>query len=148
MIMATAHAGPRLGGLFNRVVAGVVGGLVGGVVFGVLMQMMGMITMVAMLVGSDSVATGWLVHLGISAGIGASFGLLGGWATNPARAVPIGAGYGIVWWLLGALLIMPAWLGMGVFTLNATAWQSLVGHIVYGVLLGMVYALVRPRLSR
>jgi hypothetical protein len=78
--MATAHAGPRLSGLVNRVIAGVVGGLAGGVVFGVLMQMMGMIGMVAMLVGSDSVAIGWLVHLVIAAGIGAGFGLLlGGW---------------------------------------------------------------------
>ena len=148
--MATAHAGPRLGGLVNRVSAGMVGGLVGGVVFGVLMQMMGMIGMVAMLVGSESVAIDWLVHLVISAGIGASFGLLlGGWATVIRRAQSdIGTGYGMVWWVLGALLIMPAWLGMGVVTLNTTAWQSLVGHIVYGVLLGMVYALVRPRLSR
>lgn len=146
--MATAHAGSQLSGLVNRGIAGVVGGLTGGVVFGVLMQVTGMIPMVAMLVGSDSVAIGWLVHLVIAAGIGASFGLLlGPWATNPARAVPIGTGYGIVWWVLGALLIMPAWLGMGVFTLNATAWQSLVGHVIFGVLLGTVYPLVRPRLS-
>jgi hypothetical protein len=147
--MATAHAAPGVTGLVNRVIAGIVGGLVGGLAFGVLMQMMGMIAMVAMLVGSDSVPIGWLVHLVISAGIGAGFGLLlGWWAINPARAVPIGTAYGIVWWVLGALLIMPAWLGMGVFTFNAIAWQSLVGHVVYGVLLGMVYALVRPRLSR
>ena len=45
--MTTAHAAPRLDGLVNRVIAGVIGGLVGGVVFGVLMQMMGMIGMVA-----------------------------------------------------------------------------------------------------
>ena len=94
--MTTAHAAPRLDGLVNRLIAGVIGGLVGGVVFGVLMQMMGMIGMVAMLVGSDAAAVGWLVHLVISAGSGASFGLLlGGWAANPGRAVPIGAGYGI-----------------------------------------------------
>jgi hypothetical protein len=28
------------------------------------------------------------------------------------------------------------------------AWMSLLGHLIYGVLLGAVYALVRARLSR
>jgi hypothetical protein len=54
------------------VLAGIVGGLVGGVVFGLLMQMMDMLPMVAMLVGGESIALGWLVHLAISAFIGAT----------------------------------------------------------------------------
>ena len=146
--MATAHAAPGVTGLVNRGIAGIVGGLVGGVAFGVLMQVMGMIPMVAMLVGSNSVGVGWLVHLVISAGIGASFGLLLGGAATGARAVGLGAVYGVVWWVLGGLLIMPAWLGMPVFTFTAAAWMSLVGHLIYGLVLGAVYALVRPRLSR
>ncbi|SRR5688500_16901171 len=89
--MATAHAAPGLSVLVNRGLAGIVGGLVGGVAFGILMQLTGMIPMVAMLVGSDSVPIGWLVHLVISAGIGAGFGvLLGGWA--PAMAPSTGLG--------------------------------------------------------
>ena len=40
----------------RRVVGGVVGGLAGGLVFGALMGMMGMLPMVAGLVGSDSAA--------------------------------------------------------------------------------------------
>jgi hypothetical protein len=147
--MATAHAAPGLSVLVNRGLAGIVGGLVGGVTFGILMQLTGMIPMVAMLVGSDSAGIGWLVHLVISAGIGASFGvLLGGWATAMAPSTGLGLGYGVVWWVLGGLLIMPAWLGMGVFMFNAMAWMSLLGHLIYGLLLGVVYALVAPRLSR
>jgi hypothetical protein len=147
--MATAHAAPGATRLINRGLAGIVGGLVGGIAFGVLMQVMGMIPMVAMLVGSDSVPIGWLVHLAISAGIGASFGLLlGAAATGAGRAIGLGAVYGMVWWVLGGLLIMPAWLGMPVFTFSTAAWMSLVGHLGYGVLLGAAYALVRPRLSR
>ena len=146
--MATAHAAPGLS-VVNRVIAGIVGGLVGGVAFGVLMQLTGMIPMVAMLVGSDSAGIGWLVHLVISAGIGAGFGvLLGGWATAMARSTGLGLGYGVVWWVLGGLMIMPAWLGMGMFTINTMAWMSLLGHLIYGLLLGVVYALVAPRLSR
>jgi hypothetical protein len=147
--MATAHAAPGLSVLVNRGLAGIVGGLVGGVAFGILMQLTGMIPMVAMLVGSDSVPIGWLVHLVISAGIGAGFGvLLGAWATAMARSTGLGLGYGVVWWVLGGLLIMPAWLGMGVFMFNTMAWMSLLGHLIYGLLLGVVYALVAPRLSR
>ncbi len=129
--------------------AGIVGGIAGGVVFGMLMQMMGMIPMIAMLVGSKSSAVGWLVHLGISAFIGATFGLIFG---NRASTMGAGAGlglvYGSVWWVLGALLLMPARLGMPVFVVNSMALKSLMGHMMYGLALGLVYAGIRPKLQR
>jgi hypothetical protein len=105
--------------------------------------------MVAMLVGSKAVAVGWLVHLAISAFIGATYAVLfARWATRLVPAALIGLGYGVVWWVLGALLIMPAKLGMQVFMFNITAWRSLLGHLVYGLVLGIGYALLRPRLRR
>ncbi|MCU0263197.1 MAG: DUF1440 domain-containing protein [Candidatus Nanopelagicales bacterium] len=120
-------------------VPGIVGGLAGGVVFGVMMQMMDMIPMVAMLVGSESVAVGWLVHLGISAIFGAVFGLVGSRLLGSWGAGIIGgAAYGVVMWVLGALIAMPARLDMPLLNLNEMAWQSLMGHIVYGVILGAV----------
>jgi hypothetical protein len=119
---------------------GAVGGLAGGVVFGMLMQMMGMIPMVAQLVGSSSVVVGWLVHLAISAFAGAAFGLIVGSRVHHVwAAVGIGLAYGVLWWVGGALLIMPARLGMDVFVLNAVAWQSLMGHLIFGAVLGAVY---------
>jgi hypothetical protein len=124
--------------------AGVAGGLVGGVAFGLLMQMMGMMPMVAMLVRSESVFVGWLVHLAIASAIGASFAVLfGGWARTLAVATTIGVGYGALWWVLGALAAMPAILGMPLFNVDPTAWQSLMGHVVYGALLGATYGFVR-----
>jgi len=60
----------------------------------------------------------------------------------------IGLGYGLVWWVLGPLVIMPARLGMGLFMFNKTTWQSLMGHLIYGLVLGVVYVLTRPRLRR
>lgn len=129
-----------------RVANGIVGGLAGGVLFGILMQMMDMIAMVAMLVDSTSVVVGWLVHLTISALIGASFAvLLGGLATGWGKAAALGVGYGVVWWVLGALLLMPARLGMDVFVLNKMAWQSLMGHLIYGLTLGLVFAALSRR---
>ena len=149
--MATAHAAPGLSVLVNRGLAGIVGGLVGGVAFGILMQLTGMIPMVAMLVGSDSAPIGWLVHLFNSALFGAIFAVpFGRWAASLLPAAGIGLAYGVLWWVLGALLIMPAWLGMNemIFELNTNAWRSLIGHLVYGLLLGLVYVLIGPRLRR
>ena len=74
---STTHAGSTaLSRLVPGVPAGVAGGLIGGIAFGILMQTMTMLGMVAMLVGSTSLAVGWLVHLAISAFIGACFAVL------------------------------------------------------------------------
>jgi hypothetical protein len=110
-----------------------------------------MIAMVAMLVGSKSLAVGWFVHLAIAAFIGASYAVLfSRLATSTGRAALYGLGYGIVWWVLGALVIMPAKLGMTdmIFQVGATQWQSLVGHLIYGLLLGVTFGLLAPRLAR
>ncbi|MGH3713182.1 MAG: DUF6789 family protein [Micromonosporaceae bacterium] len=147
--MTSAHASPITAALPTRLVAGVVGGLTGGVIFGILMQMMGMMPMVAMLVGSKAVAVGWLVHLFNSALFGAIYAVLfGTWADRLGPGAGLGLVYGVIWWILGALLIMPLWLGMAAFQFNTMAWQSLMGHLLYGLALGVVYALVRPRLHR
>lgn len=144
--MTTAHAHTMTSALPMRLAYGIAGGLVGGVLFGLLMQMMGMIPMVAMLVGSEAVGVGWLVHLAISAFIGATFGLLfGAWAGRVGLGSLLGMGYGVVWWVLGALVIMPAQLGMPVFMFDTTAWQSLMGHLIYGLALGLVFAALARR---
>jgi hypothetical protein len=112
-----------------------------------MMHTMGMIPMIAMLVGSESVVVGWIVHLAIAAFVGAVFALLlGGRATRPPAATALGLGYGVVWWVLGPLAIMPARLGMPLFMINDMTMNSLVGHVIYGAVLGLTYALVRPRL--
>jgi uncharacterized membrane protein YagU involved in acid resistance len=133
----------------SRIGAGIIGGLVGGVAFGILMQVTDVIPMVAMLVGSEAAVVGWLVHLAISAFIGATFAVLfGRYVTSAGTSTAIGAGYGVVWWVLGGLLLMPARLGMDLFVFTTMAWQSLMGHVIYGILLGVVYGLVAPRLQR
>ncbi|MDA2809591.1 hypothetical protein O4J56_02965 [Nocardiopsis sp. RSe5-2] len=113
---------------------GVVAGLAGGIVFGMLMAMTGMLPMIAMMVGSQSAVVGGLVHLVISAGIGLVFGVLaGGFADRLWPVLGAGLVYGLVWWVLGGLALMPAFLGMPVFTIDQTAMMSLMGHAVYGI---------------
>ena len=125
---------------------GIAGGLAGGVVFGLMMQMMGMIGMVGMLVGSESLVVAWLVHLLISAAIGAGFGLLlAPRVSGLGTGLGLGAAYGLLWWVLGPLLLMPAAMGMPVLSVDATAGQSLLGHLAFGLVLGAVVALVRRR---
>jgi uncharacterized membrane protein YagU involved in acid resistance len=144
----------------SKVGAGVVAGLAAGVVFGVLMQVMTaptpdggkmpMMAMVAKVVRSDSVAVGWVYHLFNSAVIGAIFGWLFG-----SRAATYGAGfgwgalYGVIWWVLGGLVLMPLFLGMPPFAplkmMMPVAMGSLVGHLVYGVILGLMSVWLRSR---
>ncbi|MGI8425847.1 MAG: hypothetical protein ACR2FO_03040 [Actinomycetota bacterium] len=132
----------------TRLPAGIAGGLAGGLVFGTMMQMMGVIPMIAMLVGSESVMVGWIVHLAISAFIGASFAVLFGTKASAfGPAAGIGLAYGAAWWVLGPLLLMPAKLGMPLFMLNTMAWQSLMGHLMYGLVLGLVYAAVHRKMA-
>ena len=150
--VSRAHPGsvaePALSG---RLIAGAVSGLIGGVMFGLMMGVMGMLPMVAMLVRSESAVVGFLVHLVISAIIGAGFALVfGGRALDFQSGALWGAIYGAVWWILGPLLIMPIMMGMGPqfgMALSMPMLMSLVGHLIYGVVTGLDYPVVRRRLS-
>lgn len=124
---------------------GILAGLAGGAVFGVIMAIGGTLTMIAGIVGSSSPVIGFLIHLMISGVIGAGFGvLLGGYATTRSRALGGGLAYGALWWVLGPLILMPWMMGMG-FAANLNAkgvgdmLPSLVGHLVYGGVLGFGY---------
>ncbi len=123
----------------QRLTAGVVGGLAGGLAFGVMMHAMGMIGMIAQLVGSTSVAVAWLVHLAISAFFGAALVVpMGGLVRGIGSGVLLGAVYGLVLWVIGPLLLMPAFLGMPLFVIDDMALMSLVGHVLFGLVLGLV----------
>ncbi len=125
--------------LARRITAGVTGGIAGGLVFGVLMAMMGMLPMIASMVGSDSALVGFGIHIVISILIG--WGLtvpFAGLLSSYGRAALIGLAYGALWWVLGPLLIMPTMLGMPLFMIDATAMWSLMGHLIYGVILALV----------
>ena len=127
----------------NHIKSGVNAGLIAGVVFGAMMGMMGMLPMIAMLIKSESAVLGFVLHLVFSAIIGGTFGLIFGHAAlNKGAGVLLGLLYGAIWWILGPLVIMPVWLGMGL-QLSATGVMmsipSLWGHLVFGFILGLIY---------
>lgn len=127
-----------------RLTAGAIGGFAGALVFGAMLHMMGMIAMIGGLIGAENVAAGWIVHLVIGTLIGVGYSLTFGLQDQGYGA---GAGYGLayggIWWVLGPLLIMPLWLGMPALQLGAQQFQSLIGHLAYGLILGLVFVAVR-----
>jgi hypothetical protein len=149
----------------SRVGWGAAAGLVAGLVFGMMMQMMNaptpeggqmpMMAMVAMVVGSSSIAVGWIYHLFNSAVIGAIFGwLFGARATTVGRGVGWGVLYGIAWWILGGQILMPMALGMPPFAsvmmapMRMGAVGSLIGHVIYGLILGALLPAISARAVR
>jgi uncharacterized membrane protein YagU involved in acid resistance len=114
-----------------------------------MMSVMGMLPMVAMLVGSESAVVGFTVHMAISATIGAIYGVVASrLPRTPGVAVVAGAANGLVWWVLGALVLMPLLLGMNdmVLQIGGPQWMSLVGHLIYGVVTGLLYIPLSKRL--
>jgi uncharacterized membrane protein YagU involved in acid resistance len=98
--------------------------------------------MVAMLVGSESAVVGFMVHMAISAFIGVVYGVAASRLPKTiGAAIGAGALNGVVWWVLGALILMPLMLGMGdmVFVIGGDQWMSLAGHLIFGVVTGLVF---------
>src|ERR687898_1309003 len=149
----------------SNLVAGIVAGLMAGVIFGIAMQVMHaptpdggsmpMMAMVAKVVGSTSLAIGWLYHLFNSMVIGGLFGwILSGKIDGFGSGLGWGSGYGLVWWLLGGLILMPIFLGMPAFAplrmpmMRPVALASLTGHLMFGLILGATFVLLRRTATR
>ena len=130
---------------------GAYGGIAGGLIFGMLMGMMGMLPMIGSMIGQPTVAAGFAVHMANSVIIGVGFAIvLGRFVSGTPSGVGFGLAYGGVWWILGPLTLMPLLMGMG-FGVNwnvaaaAAMLPSLVGHLMYGGVLGLVYTWLRHR---
>ncbi len=129
--------------LRRDVIAGAAAGFVGGLVFSWAMQAQGMRAAVAGLLGVTSLGAGLALDLVISILIGASFGAI--FRYQPlgyAPTISSGVLYGLLWWIVGPLTLVPALLGRGPTWSLAeadAALPSLVGHVLYGALTGLGY---------
>ncbi len=132
--------------LLRAAVIGGLAGFIGGLAFGAWMARVGFFPLVAGLVGSTSPNVGRALHLLISVTIGGTFGVLfRGDIRGIGSSIAWGVAYGFIWWILGPLTLMPWWLGRGVqwsLTAAQAAFPSLIGHVIYGILLGVVFAAV------
>ena len=121
---------------------GAIAGLIGGIPFGLMMGMMGMMPMIGMLVRVENALVGVLVHGVISAITGAIYGFFAvRFPQTWGNAALGGLIYGVIWWVLGALILMPAMLGMFqmIFVIGQMQWMSLLGHIIFGEVLALSF---------
>lgn len=144
--------------LRSRIVSGIVGGLAAGIVFGIMMQVMKtpdgvpVMAMVAKVVRAESLLIGWVYHLFNSAVIGGIFGwVLGKRVAAYRHGFGLGAAYGFAWWIVGGLILMPIALGMAAFApltmaeMRGIGIGSLIGHLVYGMVLGAGFVILRKQ---
>lgn len=125
--------------LGRRLFAGALGGIGGGIVFGMMMAMMGMLTTIAGMLHSTSPVVGFAIHMMISIVYGLIFGVLGTRFLNSwARGLLAGLVYGVILWVIGPLIMMPLMLGGTVFSFGPTTLLSLMGHMIYGVVLAAI----------
>jgi uncharacterized membrane protein YagU involved in acid resistance len=130
----------------RALVGGGIAGIFAGWAFGKWMERVHYFPLIAGLVHSTSRTVGVALHFSIAITIGATFGLLfqreiRGFGSSMAY----GAGYGLLWWFLGPLTILPAlthqpldWTARHA----ATIFGSLVGHVIYGIIVGLIYGAV------
>lgn len=132
--------------LVRALVTGGIAGIVGGWAFGEWMKQVDFYPLVAGIVDSDSSSVGMSLHFLIAIIIGATFGLL---FQRDVRGLGSslcwGVAYGIFWWFLGPLTLLPILQGSRIdwsSTHGGFLFGSLVGHVIYGLLVGLIYAVV------
>lgn len=103
----------------------------------------GMLDMVGGMIGADALI-GFILHLVISIVIGALY--TGFFAPNVDLGDPMmnivvgGLIYGVIWWILGGLIIMPAIVGGDILQVDLNS-PSLFGHIIFGHVLAFAVML-------
>lgn len=115
------------------------------------MVQLGLLATIAGLVGAASSSAGLVVHLLIANVIGASYGVLfRRQSYDLGSAAGWGISYGFFWSMMGPLTLLPLLLGGSPqWNVDAAtaAFPSLVGHLGYGVVLGITFYLLESRYS-
>ena len=121
---------------------GIIPGVMAGYVF-LAYSGPGMQDMVGGMISADAFI-GFILHVIISIIAGALYtGVFMQYAKGPNPLVDIVAGglvYGLIWWVVGANIIMPVIAGGDILQLNFTD-ASFFGHIIFGHLLAFLVVL-------
>jgi uncharacterized membrane protein YagU involved in acid resistance len=132
--------------LARALVVGGVAGIFGGWAFGKWMAQVDFFPLIAGLVQSESRMVGVTLHFVFAVIIGATFGLLFQRdVRGHGSSMGWGVGYGILWWFLGPLTILPLWQGNPIdwsYQRAGELFGSLVGHVIYGLIVGLLYGAV------
>ncbi len=149
----------------QRIAAGLGAGLAAGLIFAVVMRVLPvstpdgshitMITYAARLVRAGSPPAGWLAYVAYSVVLGALFGasLFVGTMSGLRTAI-LGGVWGVGWFVLIGFGFVPMLLGSRPFSAPALREMGnigvplLVGHIVYGLVLGAGFSLIRRTFTK
>lgn len=127
----------------NKYIAGVIAGIVAGLAYGLMMALVGLTPLVAKMTGKESLAIEWMVNLVYSGFIGVIYiWWFGNKLVTIEKSVIFGLINGIIWWILGALLLRPLVFGLPTqigHPFETTNLMFLIGHLLYGVVLGLVF---------
>ena len=115
---------------------GAAASVVGGLLFTLVLIVSGFLPNVARVVGGSSLALGFAVNMAMSAVIGMTYGLLFRYESPDfGSGVAWGLVYGLIWWFIGPMTLMPIMLG-GMFDWTpqtaAGLLPLLIGHLIYG----------------
>ena len=128
---------------------GALASIAGGLLFSVVMAATGVLPRVASLLGGTSELFGFVVHMGISAIVGMSFGVLFQHeAPNFGSGIAWGLLYGLIWWFIGPLTLMPILLGVPfqwTVEVAGALLPSLIGHLIYGAATALVFLVLERR---
>jgi hypothetical protein len=141
--------------VLSNLLKGMIAGLVATIVLSMLMAMkskMGLmpeldiIAMLTRMAGSSTPATGWLLHFGIGTVMwGGLFALFS--SKLPGQSLlMMGVVFGVGAWLLMMIMVMPM-AGAGLFGMKfgmMAPVMTLMLHMIFGAVLGGVYAIERP----
>lgn len=155
-----------IGGTLNWLVGGAIGGVIGSLLFGAVLWFVDptIITeAIPAIYGIEPAGTaGWLFHLGHGLVLGSVFGFLvtrdpifgtlmadveTGFlaAMGPGMRLTLaGFVYGLAVWTILPVVVLPLWstVGFGNPGFPGPAAASLGGHLLYGLLLGALFALI------
>ena len=131
---------------------GALAGLVGGLVSIPVMAATGILPKIAGLETSFGDIRGPVIHLLVSVGIGMTYGLLfRDEAPSIGLGIPWGFLFGMIWWYVGPLTLLPLIL-TGVYDWRASAaaalLPSLIGHLIYGGATAFTFLVLERRYKR
>jgi hypothetical protein len=131
---------------------GALAGFVGGIVSSPIMLQTGVLSKVVGLDTRLSTLHGLLVHLLVSSLIGMTFGLLfRNESSNLGAGVSWGWLFGLIWWYLGPMTLLPLLLtGVCDWSTDAASalLPSLIGHLLFGATTALVFLILERRHTR
>ena len=122
---------------------GALAGLFGAVLLGVMLNAQDQLLAFSAMMTSDSLVVAWLVTLSVGLVAGVGFAILYPRPTEGAGAGLIrGTVYGLLWWVVGALSLVPVFSGVGLtWTLDEVrgVFATLPGYLLFGATLALFY---------